>query len=506
VTDFIAFGIGASTVLPALRSFCMYAAVGILSIFFFQSTWFCALLAVDEYRVEAKRDGCFCCLVHPQAEVKEADAAGRITSIFNSFAKALSRPASKVAVLGVTLVILGLGLWGTILLQMEFRPEWLMDPQSEIFRWYREHKLHFSEEGEAGTLYIKPIDYIENIEALDTLVDNMAKETSLIRSIDSWTTAFKGFLSELDPSNSADFQWSSLNRESFQERLSHFLFSPTGAKYRPMFKFDGTLVCGQPAPTVLVSSVDYKHVGFASASEWVPAFDRMNEIVDAANISQLNSNVPAVFPMGVRYANWVTDKVIQRELYRNIGSSILAIFLTILLFLGSFRGALFVIFCVTATIIEVAGFMHFWGLTVDVITCNTLVISIGLCVDFSAHIAHYFLASHGDRNQRMIMTMTKIGPAVLNGGVSTLLAFSLLYTSQSYVFLSFFEIFFLICILGLFHGLLVLPVLLSLIGPLPNSKQSPESNLELEELEERRREGELLPGGEGGRPTWKGET
>ena len=66
VTDFIAFGIGASTVLPALRSFCMYAAVGILSIFFFQSTWFCALLAVDEYRVEAKRDGCFCCLVHPQ--------------------------------------------------------------------------------------------------------------------------------------------------------------------------------------------------------------------------------------------------------------------------------------------------------------------------------------------------------------------------------------------------------------------------------------------------------
>ena len=45
-----------------------------------------------------------------------------------------------------------------------------------------------------------------------------------------------------------------------------------------------------------------------------------------------------------------------------------------------------------------------------------------------------------NRNQRMIMTMTKIGPAVLNGGMSTLLAFSLLYTSQSYVFLSFFKV------------------------------------------------------------------
>ena len=84
------------------------------------------------------------------------------------------------------------------------------------FCFFREHKLHFSEEGEAGTLYIKPIDYIENIEALDNLVDNMAKETSLIRSIDSWTTEFKGFLKELDPGNEETFQWSSLNRQSFQ--------------------------------------------------------------------------------------------------------------------------------------------------------------------------------------------------------------------------------------------------------------------------------------------------
>ena len=36
ITDFIAFGIGATTQLPALRSFCMYASIGILTIFFFQ--------------------------------------------------------------------------------------------------------------------------------------------------------------------------------------------------------------------------------------------------------------------------------------------------------------------------------------------------------------------------------------------------------------------------------------------------------------------------------------
>ena len=41
--------------------------------------------------------------------------------------------------------------------------------------------------------------------------------------------------------------------------------------------------------------------------------------------------------------------------------------------------------------------MYFMGLTINVITCNTLVISIGLCVDFSAHIAHGFISRSGTR-------------------------------------------------------------------------------------------------------------
>ena len=61
--------------------------------------------------------------------------------------------------------------------------------------------------------------------------------------------------------------------------------------------------------------------------------------------------------------------------------------------------------------------------------------------------------------------MSKIGPAVLNGGLSTLFAFILLSTSKTYIFLSFFKIFFLICVFGLFHGLVALPVFLALIGP-----------------------------------------
>ena len=85
--------------------------------------------------------------------------------------------------------------------------------------------------------------------------------------------------------------------------------------------------------------------------------------------------------------------------------------------------------------------------------------------------------------------MTEMGPAVFNGGLSTLLAFILLATSKSYVFMSFFKIFFLICIFGLFHGLIALPVLLALLGPLDNTEKSnidADSNKKEEEIELRR--------------------
>ena len=39
--------------------------------------------------------------------------------------------------------------------------------------------------------------------------------------------------------------------------------------------------------------------------------------------------------------------------------------------------------------------MHFWGLTIDVVSCVNLVIAVGLCVDYSAHIAHYFMTCKG---------------------------------------------------------------------------------------------------------------
>merc|ERR1712032_1421282 len=91
--------------------------------------------------------------------------------------------------------------------------------------------------------------------------------------------------------------------------------------------------------------------------------------------------------------------------------------------------------------------------------------SIGLCVDYSAHVAHAFMSCTGSRKERVREALADIGPAVFNGGFSTFLAFILLANSKSHVFSTFFKVFFLVIVFGLFNGLLLLPVMLSLVGP-----------------------------------------
>jgi len=251
----------------------------------------------------------------------------------------------------------------------------------------------------------------------------------------------------------------SLNQSIFRKTLTQFLFSPPGARYREAFEFKSDLVCGIEAPDVLLFKLTYSHKLFSGPEEHVPA---MNAVKDAIACSNFTGRV---FPYAYGYAAWETDEVIAEEVYRNLAVAVICVFFTILFFICNMRAAIIIICCVLLTLVNVGGFMHFWGLTIDTVSCNNLIIAIGLCVDYSAHITHRFLMETGNRDQRIVATMQNIGPAVFNGGFSTFLAFILLAGSKSHVFMSFFKIFFLVVTCGLFHGLIFLPVVLSLVGP-----------------------------------------
>ena len=183
-----------------------------------------------------------------------------------------------------------------------------------------------------------------------------------------------------------------------------------------------------------LSSIELTHKLFSGPSEWIPAMNKVKQIVAEANFSN------RAFPVARDYASWETDEVIELEFWRNMGLSLLCVFITTLILIQNVPACVIVLVCVLLTLVNVGGFIHFWGLTIDTVSCINLVIAVGLCVDYSAHIAHNFMEQTGSPDLRTVQTMRDIGPAVLNGGFSTFLAFILTAGSTSHVFSTFFKV------------------------------------------------------------------
>ena len=75
---------------------------------------------------------------------------------------------------------------------------------------------------------------------------------------------------------------------------------------------------------------------------------------------------------------------------------------------------------------------------------------------------HRRTAASGD--EAVAGMLQEIGPPVLLGGLTTFLGISPLILSNSTVFRTFFKMFLGIIVFGLGHGLVLMPVVLSLLG------------------------------------------
>jgi Niemann-Pick C1 protein len=153
---------------------------------------------------------------------------------------------------------------------------------------------------------------------------------------------------------------------------------------------------------------------------------------------------------------------------RNLQLALLCVMACTALLIADIQICFWIFICVLLTMVNVCGFMQRWGLTIDLVSCIGLELAIGLCVDYATHIGHTFLTvEEGTRMDRSLKTVTSIGSAVVYGGLSTLIGVFMLSQSEAYIFQSFFRIFFLVITFGLFHGVVLLPVILSWVGPRP---------------------------------------
>ena len=128
--------------------------------------------------------------------------------------------------------------------------------------------------------------------------------------------------------------------------------------------------------------------------------------------------------------------------------------------------AVWVTFAIFSIETGVVGLMVFLGIHLDIISMICLIMCVGFSVDFAAHVSYHFIVAHKDDdnevNARIRSSLKHFGPPIVHSAVSTILGVSGLFFHPSYILTSFAQLMILVIVLGVLHGVILLPVLLSI--------------------------------------------
>jgi predicted RND superfamily exporter protein len=120
-----------------------------------------------------------------------------------------------------------------------------------------------------------------------------------------------------------------------------------------------------------------------------------------------------------------------------------------------------------------SGTMQYSGIHINVVTYVLIVMAIGLLVDFVMHILlRYYETTGTTRHAKVKETLKTMGASILLGGLTTFLGTVCLAFSSTTIFMVVFKAFLSMVSLGCGVGLILLPVVLSLIGPVHTTRRT----------------------------------
>lgn len=141
------------------------------------------------------------------------------------------------------------------------------------------------------------------------------------------------------------------------------------------------------------------------------------------------------------------------------------------IFIPNILCSIWITFSIISIEVGVVGYMSLWDVNLDSISMINLIMCIGFSIDFTAHICYVYMSSKCKYPEdRVKEALYSLGLPIVQGSVSTILGVVALLLAESYIFLVFFKMVFLVIFFGAMHGLFLLPVMLSLFGPNSCSK------------------------------------
>jgi len=141
--------------------------------------------------------------------------------------------------------------------------------------------------------------------------------------------------------------------------------------------------------------VDGKMVGFKETFDVISVNSAAKEGVQLLNDMRALTETygpPGTFSFSERYFDYESYVVFDKETITNVSLALAAVFVIMFIFTANIIISIFVLLCVILVDVFIFGLLSFWDVTLNSVTVVNIVIAIGLSVDYSAHIAHAYLA------------------------------------------------------------------------------------------------------------------
>ncbi|KAK7100530.1 hypothetical protein V1264_023464 [Littorina saxatilis] len=125
-----------------------------------------------------------------------------------------------------------------------------------------------------------------------------------------------------------------------------------------------------------------------------------------------------------------------------------------------------VVLVLAMILVELFGFMGIVGIKLSAVPAVILIMTVGIGVEFTLHVAVGFVTSIGSRNRRVMMATEHTFAPVVHGATSTFLGIIMLVSTEfDFIIKYFFNVLAALVVIGILNGLLLLPILLSFLGP-----------------------------------------
>lgn len=175
---------------------------------------------------------------------------------------------------------------------------------------------------------------------------------------------------------------------------------------------------------------------------------------------------PRAFTFSENLVYWQQDAVLWNELVVNLSLAGTGVFIVCVLALAH-PAALVAVAGVGVVDVFLFATLVIGDVRFNVISVINFVMAVGLAVDYTLHFCHAFLAAPGVcEMERVQYTMRTMGSSILKGGGTTLVGTLPMAFSRSVIFRTFFALLFSTIVYGLAVGLILIPVVLSIV-PLP---------------------------------------